>query len=225
MISMVRRPRNDPAQYDELAGSWWDPRGPLGMLHALAATRARFIPRPARPGALLVDVACGGGLLAPHVPDGYRHVGVDLNDSALRVARRHGLSVARADARWLPFPDAAADVVVAGEVLEHVPGLPVVVAELCRILAPGGTLVVDTIAATRLAALFAVTIGERMPAVPRRLHEPALFVDRKKLMSECARHGVRLRLSGLRPALGTRWRLVPTRITSVLFAGVGVKER
>ena len=31
----------------------------------------------------VVDLACGGGLLAPHVPAGYRHVGVDQSASAL----------------------------------------------------------------------------------------------------------------------------------------------
>lgn len=230
------RPRNDPGQYDDLAGLWWDRRGRFAMLHWLAEARGALVPPARRPGATLVDVACGGGLLAPYLlGSGYRHVGVDLSATAVRVARGHGVGAVLGDARRLPFADASADVVVAGEVLEHVPGLPHVVAELCRVLAPGGTLVVDTVAATAVGRFVAVTVGERVPGgPPARLHEPALFVDRRELMRECARHGVGLRLSGLRPSVpgylawlaGRRGagRMVATRSTAVLFQGVGVKE-
>lgn len=236
MLAGMRLARNDPAQYDELATTWWDPRGRLAMLHWLAAARAGLVPPARRPGAVLVDVACGGGVLAPHVaPLGYRHVGVDVSASALRVAAGHGIAPVRGDARALPLRSGCADVVVAGEVLEHVPGLPRVVGELCRVLAPGGTLVLDTIAATGLARLVAVTLAERLPGgPPPRLHEPALFVDRSELVRECARHGVPVRLRGLRPSapaylgwlVGRREtaRMVPTRSTAVLFSGVGTKE-
>ncbi len=72
-------PRNDPRQYDELAGEWWRPDGAFAMLHWLAAARARLVPPATGAGALLVDVGCGAGLLAPHLAGkGYRHVGVDL---------------------------------------------------------------------------------------------------------------------------------------------------
>jgi 2-polyprenyl-6-hydroxyphenyl methylase/3-demethylubiquinone-9 3-methyltransferase len=79
--------RNDPAQYDGLADDWWRPSGGFAMLHWLAASRAEHLPPAARPGAVLVDLACGGGLMAPHVASlGYRHVGVDIGHAGLRVA-------------------------------------------------------------------------------------------------------------------------------------------
>ncbi len=205
------------------------------MLHWIAEARAAVIPPATSSDAVLVDVACGGGLLAPHIAaHGYGHVGVDISGSALDVARDHGVTVVRADAAQLPLADASADVVVAGECLEHVPGMGRVVAELCRILKPGGTLVVDTIAATARARLLAVTIAERIPGgPPPRLHDPALFIDRRQLVAECARHGVHLRLSGLRPSVpaSVGWllgmqrqsRMVATRSTAVLFQAVGTK--
>lgn len=58
------RPRNDPGQYDDLVGHWWDLRGPFALLHAIAESRAWVIPPAAGPNAVLVDLACGGGLLA-----------------------------------------------------------------------------------------------------------------------------------------------------------------
>ncbi len=227
--------RNDLRQYDELVGQWWEPRGDFAMLHWIAAARARLVPAARRPGSLLVDIACGGGLLAPHVAHlGHRHVGLDLSPTALPLAREHGVQPVRGDALALPFADGCADVVVAGEVLEHVPDLGAAVAEACRVLRPGGTLVVDTIADTAWGRFTSITVGERIPAgPPRLLHDPALFVDRRALARHAERGGVRLELVGLRPAAVDylRWlagrrpdvRMLPSRLTAGLFQAHGVK--
>ena len=228
------RPLNDPGQYDDLAELWWQPRGRFAMLAWIAEARARLVPPPVRDGALLLDLACGGGLLAPHV-HGYRHVGLDLSATALPQARAHGVVPVRGDVLHLPFADRVADVVVAGEVLEHVTEPLGLVAEACRVLRPGGTLVLDTIAATRWGRFSAVTVGERIPAgPPKRLHDPALFVDRCALVAAAARCGVHLTLSGLRPSAldYLAWlagrkpsvRMLATRSTAGLFQAHGVKE-
>lgn len=182
------RPRNAPEQYADLDDQWWDPRGGFAMLHWIAAARARHL--PPGPGRLL-DIACGGGLLAPHVT-GYEHVGVDLGEAGLRQARGHGVRPVRADAAALPFGDGCFDVVVAGEVLEHVPDPGAVVDEACRVLRRGGTLVIDTIADTWWGRFSSVTVAERLPAgPPPRLHDPALFVDRDALVARAAASGSR----------------------------------
>lgn len=223
-------------QYDDLAEQWWAPRGKFAMLHWIAAARARLVPPAARAGAVLVDLACGAGLFAEHAAArGYRHVGVDLSPTALPQARDHGVLAVRADVLRLPLHDEVADVVTAGEILEHVTDLPGAISEACRVLRPGGTLVLDTIANTRLARLLAVTIAENIPGgAPRGIHDPALFVDRDELRRECARHGVPIQLSGLRPSIvdNVLWvirrrpsvRMLTTRPTAVLFQGHGVKE-
>src|SRR3978361_2231813 len=137
------------------------------MLHWLAASRAERVPPAAHPGAVLVDLACGGGLMAPHVARlGYRHVGVDLGEAGLRVARQHGVAPVRASVLAVPLADRCADVVLAGEVLEHVEDDAQVITECARLLKPGGTLVIDSIARTRLADLIAVRIAERGPGGP-----------------------------------------------------------
>jgi 2-polyprenyl-6-hydroxyphenyl methylase / 3-demethylubiquinone-9 3-methyltransferase len=228
------RTANDPRQYDDLAGEWWRPGGAFEVLHWLAAARARLIPPADRPGALLVDVGCGGGLLAPHLAGkGYRHVGVDLRRAGLTQAAARGVLPVVGDAAALPLASGVADVVVAGEILEHVPDLEATVAEVCRVLRPGGLLVLDTINATVPARLIVVTVGEALPAMPRGIHDHRFFVDPARLTRECARHGVRLRVRGLRPTLLSmaRWfsgrgggRCVPTRSTAVLYQGVGRKE-
>ncbi len=228
--------RNDLAQYDALAGEWWRRDGAFAMLHWLAAARARLIPPATRPEAVLVDLGCGAGLLAPHLAGkGYRHIGVDLVESALEQAGTHGALPVRGDVTALPLGDCCADVVSAGELLEHVVDLRGAVAEACRVLRPGGTLVLDTLNATRAARLLAVTVAERVPgAAPRGIHDPNLFVDVRVLRSECARHGVDLDVRGIRPSVGglIRWlgrrrgevAMVPTWSTAVLYQGRGVKN-
>jgi 2-polyprenyl-6-hydroxyphenyl methylase/3-demethylubiquinone-9 3-methyltransferase len=228
-----RRARNDPGQYDDLAAEWWRPDGSFAMLQWIAAARATLVPPAEREGAVLVDLGCGAGLMAPHLAGkGYRHVGVDLTTSALTQAVERGVAAVRGDVTSVPLADGCADVVAAGEILEHVPDLPTAVGEACRLLRPGGLLVIDTLAATRLARLVAVTLAERLPGgPPPGIHDPALFVDRGVLVRECARYGVDLALRGIRPCMRDllRWlatrkgsvRMVPVPITAVLFQAVG----
>ncbi len=234
MPSALRR--NDPAQYDELADQWWEGAGGFAMLHWLAASRAEHIPRAASPDALLVDLACGGGLMAPHAARlGYWHVGVDLGLAGLELARAHGMSAVRGSVLAVPLADGCADVVVAGEILEHVEDDVAVLAEAARLLRPGGTLVIDAIAATWLADVIAVRILERVPGgPPPGIHDPALFVDRRRLLAAAPGLGLDLELVGLRPSIrdivdwrrgrrvGVRMKRLPT--TAVLFAGYGRKR-
>jgi 2-polyprenyl-6-hydroxyphenyl methylase/3-demethylubiquinone-9 3-methyltransferase len=240
-------PPNDPRQYDDLAGEWWRPDGAFAMLHWLARARAALVPPATRPDALLVDLGCGAGLLAPHLTGkGYRHVGVDLTRSALEQAAAHGVAVVNGDATAVPLADDCADVVAAGELLEHVPDWRRAVGEACRLLRPGGLLVLDTLNDTALSRLVAVRIAERLPTVPRGIHDPRLFVDDRALVAECARHGVHLRVRGIRPGVaglvgwlsrrimsadgptgtdpGTEPRMVPTWSTAVLYQGYGVRH-
>jgi 2-polyprenyl-6-hydroxyphenyl methylase / 3-demethylubiquinone-9 3-methyltransferase len=227
---------NDPAMYDRLAGEWWRPRGVFAMLHWLAAARAALIPAAAREGAVLVDLGCGAGLLAPHLEGkGYTHIGVDLSIESLREAAAHGVLAVRGDVLAVPLPDACAEVVVAGEILEHVPDLPRAVAEACRLLRPGGLLVIDTLAATAVCRILAIEVAERIPRIATRgVHDPALLVDRRALVEECAKHGVALELRGIRPSLTdvAGWllgrrdsvRMVPVATTAVLFQARGRKR-
>jgi 2-polyprenyl-6-hydroxyphenyl methylase/3-demethylubiquinone-9 3-methyltransferase len=227
---------NDPRQYDDLAALWWDPAGRFAMLQWLAASRARHLPPCPEGGRVLVDIACGGGLLAPHVePLGYRHIGVDIGEQATRMVGEHGVTAVRADVLSLPLADAVATVVVAGEVLEHVHDVPRLVAEICRILRPGGTVVLDTLSSSRIGRFVGITVAERRPGgPPPGIHDPDLFVNPRALRAEFAKHGVTLATSGLfpHPLDYLRWlvhrrrtvRMLRVPCTAIIFDGVGVKR-
>ena len=233
-MSSLTRPRNDLGQYDDLEAEWWRPDGGFAALHWLAAARATLIPVPERGDEVLVDVGCGAGLMAD-AASRYVHVGVDLVESALRHARTHGVAAVRADVAALPLASDSASVVVAGEILEHVTSLESVVAEICRVLRPGGTVVIDTINATRFANVALVTVAERLPGgPPRGIHDHRLFVDHQRLCRLFTEHGVSLVVWGLRPSardyvrfLVNRRRpvrMVRTRSRAAVYQGIGTKS-
>ncbi|MET7848737.1 methyltransferase domain-containing protein [Streptomyces avermitilis] len=229
---------NDLTQYDDLADQWWNPRGPFTALSWIAAKRGEMIPPAAGPGATLVDVACGGGLLHPHIQGkGYRHIGVDQSRRSLEVARAHGVDeTVHTDVTKLPFDDGSVDVVVAGQCLEHFDEPYAVVAECCRILRPGGFLLLDTIADTLLARVLIVTLTENLPLPGMALkgtHDHRLFIDRIRLALVAEHHGVPLRMYGLWPRAtdlipwffgrkGTV-RMATTKSTNVMFQAAGTK--
>ena len=227
------RPRNDYRQYDDLADQWWRADGDFAALHWLAQARGRLVPQPSD-GAVAVDIACGGGLMAPHLR-GYRHIGVDLSEQSLVVAAQHGVEVIRGDVTALPVPDGTADLVVAGEIFEHVEDLHATVAEIARVLKPGGTIICDTINDTWWARFSLVTVGERMPGgPPPQCHDPRLFVDPQRLIAVCNDNGIDLRVRGLRFSVPdyaaflvsrTRpVRMVPTRSLAAVYQGKGTKR-
>jgi 2-polyprenyl-6-hydroxyphenyl methylase/3-demethylubiquinone-9 3-methyltransferase len=233
-----RRPRNDLAQYDDLADQWWPVHGGFAALRWLARARAQLIPPAPRDGAALLDLACGGGLLAPTLTGplrGWRHVGVDLSAPALRQAAAHGALAVRADVRRLPFRDGEFSCVVAGELFEHLDDLDEACAAIARVLAPGGTLVIDTLADTLFSRIGLVRIAERLPGgPPPRLHDPKLLVSPARLGRALARHGVEMTVvGGLRPSLAdyARWlarriedvRMLPTRSVAGVYQALGTK--
>jgi 2-polyprenyl-6-hydroxyphenyl methylase/3-demethylubiquinone-9 3-methyltransferase len=235
-MTALRRPRNHPGQYADLHDEWWEPHGEFAALHWLAAWRAQHIPPAEGDGALLVDLGCGGGLMGPYVEErGYRHVGVDIGLPGLALARKHGVHPVGGSALAVPLADGCADVVLACEILEHVEDDVAVLAECARLLRPGGLLLLDALAATRLSVLINVHLLERVRGgPPKGLHDPALFVDRRALLDAADRLGLDLRLVGLRPSLreAIAWKfgrrdmvtMKPHRWTGSVFGGIGRKR-
>lgn len=93
--------------------------------------------------AEVLDVGCGEGQLArlaAGVPGVRRVVGVDPTWAQIAEARRRGggPAYARATASALPFPNGAFDAVVACLVFEHIGDADAAIAEVGRVLRPGG---------------------------------------------------------------------------------------
>ena len=213
----MSRPAVDNALYDRLADSWWDQGGLLHSLTALNPARFGYMRRVLveelriNPSGLRVlDIGCGGGLLAEEFARlGCEVTGVDPSKESLSVGRRHatsqGLTIQyqAAVGEALPFTDASFDAVYCCDVLEHVSDLSRVIAETVRALKPRGTYFFDTINRTFLSRLIMIKVLQdwRWTALmPPRLHDWHLFIRPDDLRRELTRHGLVVgRMTGLRP--------------------------
>jgi arsenite methyltransferase len=101
-----------------------------------------------QPGEKVLDIGSGPGFLADEMaaevgPEGAVH-GVDPSESMLAIARRRESSAqyALGDAVSLPFEDETFDAAIATQVYEYVPDMPAALAEVRRVLRPGGRLLI-----------------------------------------------------------------------------------
>jgi SAM-dependent methyltransferase len=124
------------------------------------------------PESRVLEVGCGAGHLLARAR-GRRAVGIDLSAHALGQARRRvdgRADLLRGDAQCLPFRPGAFDRVYCSEVLEHLPAPEAALAEIERLLAPGGIAVLSVPneplinrlkALLRGAGLFRLLLGAR----------------------------------------------------------------
>ncbi len=95
-------------------------------------------------GAEVLEVGCGTGLILKRLePLARRVVGVDLSGEMLGRARVRVPTVAQASALSLPFADGSFDVAVSFKVLAHIPEVRAAVAEMARVVRPGGHLALE----------------------------------------------------------------------------------
>src|SRR5436190_15804398 len=145
--------------YNRDADKWRDPNHFLSMLVPLAIPRVQYVHRVLTEQSQLtpksiqvLDLGCGGGLVAEEMARlGYCVTGIDPSERSIAVARTHahdaGLAIDyRSGAgESLPFEDTTFDAAYCLDVLEHVSDVDKVIAEIQRILKPGGVFVFDTI--------------------------------------------------------------------------------
>jgi glycosyltransferase involved in cell wall biosynthesis/uncharacterized protein YbaR (Trm112 family) len=90
----------------------------------------------------VLDVGCGSGQLLNGLP---QMVGMDPQLNKLRYMRAPGRLLLRGSVFEIPFASESFETVVCGQVIEHLPRDSVILDELVRCVAPGGTLVLGTV--------------------------------------------------------------------------------
>ena len=206
------------AKFASRAAEWWDPRGAFRTLHDINTLRLDWIAeRVPLAGARVLDVGCGGGLLAEGLAArGARVVAIDMAPENVEAARQHaaasGLAV---DYRCVAVEALAADapgsfeVVTCLEMLEHVPDPASIVAACAMALRPGGTAVFSTINRNLKSFALAIVGAEYvLGLLPRGTHEYAKLIRPAELAAWCRKSGLDVTgLTGLHhnPATRAYW--------------------
>jgi 2-polyprenyl-6-hydroxyphenyl methylase/3-demethylubiquinone-9 3-methyltransferase len=206
------------AKFASRAAEWWDPRGAFRTLHDINGLRLSYIAeRVALAGARVLDVGCGGGLLAEGLAArGANVVAIDLAPENVEAARQHAAAGAVAiDYRCVAVEQLAAespgqfDVVTCLEMLEHVPDPASIVAACATALRPGGTAVFSTINRNLKSFALAIVGAEYvLGLLPRGTHEYAKLIRPAELAAWCRKSGLEVTaLTGLHhnPATGSYW--------------------
>jgi len=191
--------------YDQL--SWWDDNQPFATLEAFTPARFTYFHdvlttrlRLELKGLRVLDVGCGGGLLAERFSrTGAQVTGMDPSGPSLEAARAHareqGLEIdyRQGVAEELPFPDGTFDLVYCCDTLEHVTSTDRAVGEAVRVLKPGGHYLYDTINRTFRSKLAMIKMAQEWKSVsfaPKDLHDWNSFIRPDELYALFRRHGL-----------------------------------
>jgi 2-polyprenyl-6-hydroxyphenyl methylase/3-demethylubiquinone-9 3-methyltransferase len=179
------------AKFEELASRWWDPHSEFKPLHDINPLRLHYIDsRASLAGKRVVDVGCGGGILAESMAlHGAAVIGIDAGAAPLAVARLHLLeSGAEVDYRQITAEQLADqhpgtfDIVTCMEMLEHVPDPASVVAACARLVKPGGQVFFSTLNRTPKAYLLAIVGAEYLlNMLPKGTHDYSNFIRPSEL--------------------------------------------
>ncbi|ACS84843.1 MULTISPECIES: bifunctional 2-polyprenyl-6-hydroxyphenol methylase/3-demethylubiquinol 3-O-methyltransferase UbiG [Musicola] len=181
------------AKFDAVASRWWDLEGEFKPLHRINPLRLNYVIARADGlfGKKVLDVGCGGGILAESMArEGAQVTGLDMGSEPLMVARLHALEsgVAVEYVQETVESHASAhggeyDVVTCMEMLEHVPDPRSVVEACARLVKPGGHVFFSTINRNPKAWLMMIVGAEYLTGmVPRGTHNIKKFIRPAELL-------------------------------------------
>jgi 2-polyprenyl-6-hydroxyphenyl methylase/3-demethylubiquinone-9 3-methyltransferase len=189
----------DPAElakFSEQAHRWWDPASEFAPLHAINPLRLNWIDGlAALAGKRVLDVGCGGGILADSMARrGASVLGIDLATKALKVAQLHAMEAETPNVEYREVSAEALaaeqpgsfDVVTCMEMLEHVPKPESVVQACATLVKPGGWIFFSTLNRNPKSFLLAIVGAEYvLNMLPRGTHEYLKFIKPSELAGWC----------------------------------------
>lgn len=215
-------PNVDPAEiakFEALAARWWDKTSEFKPLHEINPLRLNWIAERAElSGQRVLDVGCGGGILAESMARrGAQVLGIDMGEAPLAVGRLHAseAGVSNIEYRQVTVEALAAeqpgsfDAVTCLEMLEHVPDPGAIVAACFNLVKPGGRVFFSTLNRNPKSWLFAIVGAEYvLRMLPRGTHDYQKFIRPSELGSWVRKAGLSLdEITGLHfnPLTGNYW--------------------
>ena len=231
----------DNKQFEAISEEWWNPDGSLRSLHQFTPIRLEYFKSaikrhclgnwertdPLR-GLNILDIGCGGGLLAePMARLGGIVTAIDSSSSAIQVAKQHAeLSQLRINYKLTTAEELAEsgmkfNVIYASEVIEHVSNRALFFNSIQRLLAPKSVIIITTINRTLLSLAFAKIAAEYiLDIVPKGTHDFNKFLKPAELQNEALKAGIIFDdITGFKPLLDGRFRT--TSITAVNYGASG----
>jgi len=264
-ISQATYDGMDNGVYSAASALWWQPDSAfyqmkvsfnpvrVGYARKILIDELKIDPQ----ATAALDVGCGGGYVTEEVARmGFETTGVDPSEPSLRVAAAHarenGLAIRYVTGvgESLPFDDQSFGVAFCCDVLEHTRDLPKVIAEISRVLKPGGAFCYDTLNRTWLSFMAAIKVSQvwkRWAFMPPDLHVWKMFIRPREMKSLLRRHGLEWKehrgmmpnvpvpriLGYLRKRAAGEWtyaelarkiQMVESRVTAVMYMGYAVKK-
>ena len=258
--------QQDVQRFDQLSAKWWDRDGPMKPLHLFTPIRIDYILQAGRRAGLmrgeagqaikrgdvplagleLLDIGCGGGLLAePLARLGANVTGIDASEKAIQVAQEHAekswgekswgekswgeKSELNVNYRALAAEQLAAmegfqqkfDLIIASEVIEHVTDRYRFLEAVARMLKPEGVVVVTTLNKSLASWVGAKLMAEYvLSIIPVGTHEFNQFMSPDQLCAECAQHNIGIdNITGFVPNLAGGFSFSP--ITAINYGASG----
>ena len=183
---------DEVSKFDELAAKWWDKEGEFKPLHQINPLRVGFIKeRSNLEGKKVLDVGCGGGILAEALNElGAKVTGIDASENTIGVARSHSKSIG-SDVEYIQNtieefissnPDEKFDVITCLEMLEHVPSPNEIIKSCSDLLIEEGDIFFSTINRNPRSYLFAVIGAEYiLNLLPKGTHDYDKFIKPSEL--------------------------------------------
>ena len=179
-------------KFDDLAAKWWDPDGEFKPLHQINPLRVGFIKERANlEGIKVLDVGCGGGILAEALSKlGAQVTGIDASEQTIGVAQNHsnavGSNVSYYQTTIEEFiankPEEKFDVITCLEMLEHVPSPGEIIKTCSTILKDDGDIFFSTINRNPRSYLFAIVGAEYiLNLLPKGTHDYQKFIKPSEL--------------------------------------------
>jgi 2-polyprenyl-6-hydroxyphenyl methylase/3-demethylubiquinone-9 3-methyltransferase len=180
-------------KFSELAEKWWDKSGDFKPLHVINPLRANYIASKVDlTGKKILDVGCGGGILAEALSDaGAIVTGIDAAGPGIEIAKLH----AQDNNKSINYMESTAedllnsseekfDIVTCLEVLEHVPDPELLVRTCINLLKSEGDLFLSTINKNPRSWITAIVGAEYIfNILPKGTHEFNKFIKPSSLGS------------------------------------------
>ncbi len=173
--------------------------GPFYVLKSMNAPRFEFFDKfiSSWKDIKVLDVGCGGGFTCEFIAKkGAIVSGIDLSDVSIETAKIHAkesdviIDYRSGIAENLPYENDSFDVINCVDVLEHLKDVTIAIAEVKRVLKPGGVFLFDTINKTFKSKFIMIWLLEFIKReIPKGTHDWNMFITPSQMTGYLEKEG------------------------------------